>query len=232
MFDPNANVSPINRIPPVILIIFLVSVGFEVAFQLTERDMIGHPEWLGLRNSTIQQFGFINSVFDYMLTVRDIGVDTLPRFLTYPFLHYSLQHSIFGVLMFLAVGKGVADHFHPMAVLALFMGVSIAGALAVGVLGSHNHYLIGLFTPIYGFLGAIVWMLIYKPHLARRGSRTAFQIVGFLIVMQVVFHFAIRHDDEWLNRFAALGTGFLLSFVLAPDGRARLRSWVDAARQR
>ncbi len=232
MFDPNANASPINRIPPVILAIFLLVTGLEILFQLTQRDMIGRPELLGLRVDLIQKYGFVDTLFEYMRVNHVYDWETLHRFVTFPFMHFSGQHAIMAGLMFLAIGKGVADYFHPLSVVALFVIVNFVGALAVGLLGSHNQYLVGLFTAVYGFLGAVVWMMIYRPGTLKRGSKTALQLVGFLVVMQIVFHFAIRGDDEWINRFAGLGTGFLLSYVLGPDGLQRVRGFIDQMRQR
>jgi membrane associated rhomboid family serine protease len=60
----------------------------------------------------------------------------------------------------------------------------------------------------------------------------AFSLIGFLLGIQLFFKLVFGGGDDWVADIAGFVTGFLLSFVLAPDGSERLIKVVGRIRRR
>ena len=130
--DPDA--SPFNPLPPVVVALAVVIGGLELLFSLGARGILGGAEGVGWRVAAIQDFGFIDQVFDWMLANRTFPPEHMIRFLTYPLIHYSFTHALFVIVFILAIGNMVAGVFRPLSVLVLFFGSSIFGALVFALL--------------------------------------------------------------------------------------------------
>ena len=241
MFDPNADKSPVNPLPPVIVALALAIALIEVALQLGARGFIGGPQAVGWRIEAIQTFGFFDSVFEFMRVTGTYDLNTMMRFVTYPFVHLAFTHAIFAIVLILAIGKAVGEIFHPASVLAVFFVSSFMGALAYGVFFDSPVQMIGAYTSMYGLLGAFTWMLWLKAGATGESRLKAFQLAGLLFGFQLIYQifFLVAYDQgfaatssQWVGRLVGFLTGFLLSFVLAPDGRARIASWVVVLRKR
>ncbi len=232
MFDPNSNLSPFNPLPPVIVILALVISGIEITLQLGSAGLVGGTDAVGWRLETIRALGFFDNVFEYMRQTRTYDWNTLGRFITYPFVHFAFSHAVFAVVMLLAIGKAVGEVFHTASVLALFFTSSITGALAYGLFGNPVYPLVGSYPAIYGFLGAYTWLLWLNAGATGESRLLAFRLIGLLMILQIGYRLAFGGGDEWVGDLAGFITGFLLSFVLAPDGRARMGRWVTFLRQR
>lgn len=241
MFDPNADKSPVNPLPPVIVALALAIALFEVALQLGARGFIGGPAAVGWRIEAIQTFGFFDSVFEFMRQTGTYNLDTVMRFVTYPFVHLGFTHAIFAIVLILAIGKAVGEIFHPMSVLAVFFVSAFMGALAYGVFFDSPMQMVGAYTSVYGLLGAFTWVLWLKASATGDSRLKAFQLAGILFGFQLVYQiFSLFAYDQgfaatssqWVGRLVGFLTGFLLAFVLAPDGRARIARWVVVLRKR
>lgn len=232
MFDPNADKSPINALPPVVIVLGLIIGGVEIVLQLAAQGYIGGIQGVTWRNDLVFAFGFFGNVFDYLVESQNFSQDALRRFVTYPIVHFSAMHAGFAVLLILAIGKFVAEIFHPISVLVLFFISSITGALAVGILGTTEYPLIGAYPAVYGLIGAYTWILWLAAGADRASRLRAFQLAGILLALQLFYRFSFGGSDEWIAEFAGFFTGFLLSFVLAPDGRQRILRWREYIRDR
>ncbi len=232
MFDPNANVSPVNPLPPVIVILALAIAGIELTLQLATAGFIGGPNGVGWRLETMRALGFFDNVFEYMRQTDTYDWNTLGRFITYPFVHFAFTHAAFAFVMILAIGKAVGDIFHTFSVLAIFFISSITGALAFGLLADSQYPLIGSYPAIYGLIGAYTWTLWLNASADGESRLMAFRLIGLLMALQLIYRFFFGGSEEWIADLAGFVTGFLLSFVLAPDGRARINRWVVQIRKR
>ena len=236
MFDPNANstntTAIINPLPRVIVALVLVLVLPELVLQLADRGYIGGPEGIGWRTEAIREFGFFDSVFEYMRQTGTLDWNTLHRFVTYPFLNFNLMNMAFGAVLTLALGKGVAEYFSWWAVLVVFFGAAIVAALTMGVFLDERYPVIGAQGPMFGLIGAYTWMLWLKAGQNRRQQIMAFRIVAFLTFISLIIFFFFGGGYFWVGQLAGFATGFALSFVLAPDGPARVRGWINYLRQR
>ncbi|MBL3566456.1 rhomboid family intramembrane serine protease, partial [Rhodovulum sulfidophilum] len=130
--DPNA--PPINPLPAVVWLLVLPVIAMEVVLSLGARGLVGGPAAVGWRLQAIRDYGFSGQVFDWMLQSGQFPADQMIRFVTYPFVHASLTHAVFVVVFILALGKMVGEVFRAWAVLLVFFGAAIVGALAYGLL--------------------------------------------------------------------------------------------------
>jgi len=232
MFDPNSDKSPFNELPPVVIALAIIIGGTEIMMQLASNGFIGGENGVGWRVDAIRSFGFYDPIFEYMRETGTYNWSTLSRFVSFPFVHFAFTHAAFAVVMILAIGKAVGDVFHPVSVIVLFVASSIIGALAYGLVGDSQYPLIGAYPAVYGFLGAFTWLLWLKAGATGDSRLKAFRLIGVLLALQLFYRVAFGGGNDWVADLAGFATGFSLSFVLAPDGRARILNWVEFLRKR
>jgi len=228
--DPNAN--PFNPLPPVVIALAVVIAGIELLFAAAERGFIGGPGAIGWRLAAIQAWGFVDVVFDWMIQNRRFPPGDVARLVTYPLLHVGFSHALFVVVFVLALGKMVGEAFRGWAVLAVFFGASVGGALAYGLLLDDRVALAGGFPGVYGLIGAFTYILWMRLSDAGAKRYRAFALVGLLLAVQLLFQLFFGGHSGWVADLSGFVTGFLMSFVVSPGGPARLRGWLARARRR
>ncbi|TNF57152.1 MAG: rhomboid family intramembrane serine protease [Rhodobacteraceae bacterium] len=218
--DPDA--SPVNPLPPSVVILCLAIVGVEAIFSLAERGLIGDQFAVGWRIEALRDYGFSVQVFDWMLATRQFPPEHLLRFFTYSFVHGSLTHAAFAAVILLAMGKMVAETFGQLRMLALFLASGVAGALAYALLHGQGTLLFGAFPSVYGLIGGFTYILWTRLGNLGQNQYRAFVLIGFLMGIQLVFALLFGGDASWVGDVGGFVAGFLLSFVLAPGGWAAL----------
>ncbi|MFC3612391.1 rhomboid family intramembrane serine protease [Lutimaribacter marinistellae] len=218
----SAEPSPINPLPPVVVALALFTMGVELAFTLGARGIVGGPPAVGWRLDALQSYGFSGQIFDWMLATGQAPAMHLIRFISYPFVNGSFTQALFVCVFLLAMGKMVAELFGGVAMLAVFVLSGIGGALVWGLL-LDEAWLIGGFPPVYGLIGAFTWILWRRLSLVGENQARAFTLILFLMGIQLVFGLLFGGTKDWVADLAGFGTGFLLSFFVAPGGWARIR---------
>lgn len=232
MYDPNANESPLNPLPPVVWLMALAIAVPELLLQAGEAGFVGGPEAIGWRLDLARRYGFLDPVFDWMRQTGNYPLEHLQRFVTYPFIHGNFTHAAFVVVFILALGKFVAELFHPLAVLAIFLGSAIVGALLYSVILDETTLLIGGYPGVYGLIGAFTWILFTDMRNTGQNGLAAFRLIAFFMLIQLIYKIFFDTSNQWLAELVAFFTGFALSFVLAPDARRRLGGFIDRMRAR
>jgi rhomboid protease GluP len=209
--------SPLNAIPPVVIALFAVLAGIEAVFNLAAIGILGGQAGIGWRINALGDYAFSPAVWDTVVQ-GTWSPDLLKRFVTYPFVHGTVTHAIFGAVLLLAMGKFVGDVFNPLAVLAVFVASTVVGAVAFGLLVSGNPPLYGVYPPVYGLIGAFTFILWTR--LSRRGGNQlqAFRLIGVLMALQLVFGLLFGSQPSWVADIAGFVTGFGLSMIVAPGG--------------
>lgn len=216
--------SPFNALPPVVIGLTLLIVGIEAVFQLANAGIIGGPRGVGWRLVAIEEFGFSTAVFDRVVINGDYSFDMLKRFVTYPFINVELIQVAFCAALTLALGKFAAEFYGSLKVLAVFVATSIIGAVAYGILVDGRYPLLGGFTPVYGLIGAYTYALWLRLGQAGEKQVLAFQLIGFLLLLQVIFGivsgvmYAAPPPPTWIAELTGFFAGFLMSVLLAPGG--------------
>lgn len=224
MYDPNANASPFNSVPPAALAIAMVMAAVEIVFQIAELGLAGGPGGIGWRFEAIRDYGFYGHIWDQMWVRSFFPPEHMMRFVTYPFVHGTFFHAAFAVVILLAIGKAVGEVFSAMAFLAVFFLSSIFGALAYAVLSDAEFPLIGGYPGGYGVIGAFTFLLWTQLAAVGANSARAFTLIGMLLGIQLVFGILFGGSLDWIADVAGAITGFVLSFVVSPGGWARVRA--------
>ena len=214
--------SPVNSIPPVIIVIALVLVGVEGLFQLAEIGILGQGAGIGWRLTAVEEYGFYGQIVDLMIGRGDFQADFLMRFVTYIFVQRAFLDMIFVGVFLLAMGKFVAEVFDPWAVVAVFVVSGAGGALAYGLILNDPRPLIGGFPAIYGLIGAytfILWRISAAVGVSQIG---AFRLIAILLGIQLVFTALFGGSNDWVADLGGFATGFGLSFLVSPGGWQRL----------
>lgn len=224
---PGYNESPFNPLPPVLWALAAALVLPEIAFLVGGAGGIGGNTSAGMRTNAIQLTAWIP---DLVLAgwPGAIRFDQFYRLLTYPFVSMSPISTLFVLAFTLALGKAVSSVFRPWAVLVIFFGASIGGALvhtAIAALpGVMRVPLIGGYPAAYGLIGAFTWLLWMRLRTSGGNPSRAFLLIGALILFQASFAVINRYlPGEWIAEFAGFGIGFFLSFLVAPGALRRLR---------
>ncbi len=220
------NESPVNPLPPVVVALFLVMAGVELAFVLGSRGLIGGPGAVGWRIEAIERYAFSGQILDWMLATGQYPPEHLMRFVTYPFIHASFTHAMVGAVMLLALGKMVGEVFGAIATLAIFVLSSIGGALAYGLILDTPVPLIGAFPPVYGLIGAFTYLLWVK--LGEMGAQQirAFSLIGLLLGLQLIFGLLFGSTNDWVADLGGFVVGLSLSLFLVPGGWTKILSLV------
>jgi len=221
-----------QRLPPLVVGLALGIASVEVVLQLGTRGLIGGPEAAGWRLDAMARLGFSQPLFDHMLETRTVTADGLMRFASYAVVHSGAMHAVFGAVLLLALGKAVSERFSQAAMAAIFLAGAIMGALAYGIFVESRVLLVGVYPAVYSLIGAFTWSLFTSPDSAARGKIAAFRLIGVLIGLQMLYLLSIGGGGEWVAHLAGFATGFALSYVLGPNGSARLRRWRNWARTR
>lgn len=223
------NESPLNPLPPVVIALFLVIVGLEVAFNLGARGLIGGPQAVGWRLGTLERFAFSAEIFEWMRESGRWPLEHVMRFVSYPFVHASFTHALFAGVMLLALGKMVGEVMGSLAVLLLFFVSAAGGALVYALLVGSSTPLIGAYPAVYGLIGGFTYLLWLRLGQLGEKQVRAFTLIGFLLAIQLIFGLLFGANAEWVADLAGFVIGFAMSTLLVPGGWAKL---VDRLRQR
>ncbi|MFY0622315.1 MAG: rhomboid family intramembrane serine protease [Pelagimonas sp.] len=212
----------VNPMPPVVVALFLVLLGFEAMFALGQYGIIGGPNGIGWRNLMIEKFAFSDKVFDWMLTTGQFPAEHLIRFVTYPFVHATLTHGIMAMVIMLALGKIVAEALGTFAFLTIWIVSSVAGAAAYGLLTDDPRLLFGAYPPAYGMIGGFTYLMWVRLGALGAPQVRAFSLIGFLLGIQLLFSLLFGGDNSWVAEIAGFVTGFIGAVILVPGGMAQL----------
>lgn len=232
MHSPDHDASPFNALPPVVVVMVAIIGGVEMVLQAGAAGLAGGREAIGWRAELIQRVGFFDQYFDRMREVSVWPLDGLMRFVTYVVVHYEITHALFACVMLLAIGKFVGERFSATAFVALFLASSAFGALVYGLALTNGGQLVGAYPGIYGLLGGFTWTLFMGLGRAGESRLQAFRLIAVLMGLQLLFRLIGGGGNDWIADLAGFAAGFALSFVLAPDGPARIRRWIDQGRRR
>lgn len=218
--------SPVNPLPATVWLLVLPIIASEAVFALGRTGLIGGAEGVGLRLSALQMTAFAPEMIQRMWSVGVIDWDQIYRLLTFSFVHVSFMQALFVTVFTLALGNMVARQFRPWAVVALFLGSAIGGALVYTAIMSfipgRPGALIGGYPAIYGLVGAFTFLLWTRLAAENANRMRAFSLIGMLLLFQLVFGIFFGNAGYgWIAEIAGFAFGFGLSFVLIDGGLGR-----------
>ncbi len=221
------NAPPLNPLPPVVWALALPMIVLEIVLQIGEAGIAGGPDAVGWRMEAITEIAFVPDLWREMWLLGSFPAEHLARLVAYPFVHGTLTHTAFAVVILLALGKFVGELLRFWAVLVVFFGATLVGALAYGFLTTPMP-LFGAYPGDYGLVGAFTYLMWLR--LAGSGKEyRAFSMIGLLLGVQLIFGVAFGGGWGWVADLAGFAAGFALTVLVAPGGIPRL---IDHLRQR
>lgn len=220
------NESPINQLPWVVWALALPMIAGEAVFALGRAGVIGGQQGIGLRLNAMERTAFVPEFLERMWAMGALDFGQLYRLLSYSFVNYSFTSGLFVVVFTLALGNMVASNFRPLAVLALFFGSAIGGALIYTVFAMlYNGRvgpLVGGYPAVYGLVGAFTFLLWTRLAAVHANRARAFTLIGMLLAFQLVFGLLFGNAGfGWIAELAGFACGFGLSFLLVNGGMRR-----------
>ncbi len=221
--------NPFNAIPPIILALVVVVIGIEAVLSLADQGWLGGRTGIGWRPAAIQDYGMAPRVVEVIVDQGNYSFDLLKRFVAYPFVHGSFTHALWGTVLLLALGKYVGEVFHPAAMIILFLACAIGGALIYGLTSPRNVGLIGVFAPVYGFIGAYTYLMWLTLGRMGENQLRAFSLIVVLLGIMLVYGMLFGSSPTWIAEIAGFVIGLVLAPILSPGG---WRAFVVRLRQR
>jgi len=223
---------PFNPVSPVVLVFVATVVVIEVVLQLAERGWIGGPEAIGWRLELVRNVGFHRAVFDHLLAGGSLEPKVIWPFLSYIFVHKSFAHMLIASALMLGMGKLIAERFSSLAVVALIVVCGLMGSLIFGMFSAVGGFpLTGSYPVFYGFIGTFTWIRISDLRSEGKSILPAFSAVGMFLIFRTAFALMYGLSNSWMSDLAGVITGFLLAYVLAPDGNDRMKRWIGKLRR-
>lgn len=217
------NAPPLNPLPLVVWVLALPLIAMEAVLQLGEGGLVGGPGAIGWRLQAMEWFAFSPGFLRYAIETRTWTPDGLWRLVSYTLVQANFTAAIFVVVLLLALGKMVGEVFRWWAVVLVFLGAALVGALAYTALLPENQMpLIGGYPAVYGLIGAFTYLLWLRQGAMGGSQWRAFSLIGMLMAVQFVFGMLFGGGYYWVAELAGFAAGFALSFLVAPGGRARL----------
>lgn len=225
--EPNA--PPFNPLPPAVWLLAAPMILVEAVLSAGQSGYVGGPQAVGWRLDVLDRFSFFPDLLRAMIVNGQYPAEGILRLVSYPFVHGSMTHMLFAVVILLAMGNFAGAVFRGWALLVIFFGAAIAGALVYAALPGIVAPLIGAYPAVYGLIGAYTFLLWVRLAGSGAGQLRAFTLIGALMALQLVFGALFGGGNEWVADLSGFVAGFLLSFLVAPGGWGRLR---DRLRQR
>lgn len=215
--DQDHNAPPVNPLPPAVVVLALAIFGIELVLTAANAGILGGPAGTGWRLAAMERFGFYEPMFDWMIQNGTIRWEFMARFVTYPFVHGTFTHALFVLVFLLALGKLVGEVLSNWAVLVVFFGASVLGALVYGLVWDTRVVLFGGFPGAYGMVGAYTFIL-WAGLAGRATGLQAFTLIAFLLGIQLVFGLLFGGGLNWVAEIAGFASGFGLAFLVSPGG--------------
>jgi membrane associated rhomboid family serine protease len=218
------NAAPLNPLPVAVWLLALPIIAMELVVGLAAAGLIGGQSGIGWRQDAVQLLAFSPDLMREMMTRGDYAPEHVLRLISYPLVHLNFTHAAFVVVFLLALGKMVGEVFRPWALIAVFLGAAVAGAMSFTLLPFIHSPLIGGYPAVYGLIGAFTFILWTNLANTDTNQYRAFSLIGALMGIQLIFGLIFGGGWEWIAELSGFFTGFALSFVVSPGGWARVRA--------
>ena len=225
----NRNAPPLNPLPPMVWLLALPMIALEILFSLGDAGVVGGPAAIGWRTAAIETYGLWPDYWRQQVGQGAFDAELLLRFVTYPFLHFTLTQAVFAVVIVLALGKFVGEIFRWWALAVVFFGAAVVGGLVYVSIPAIRAPLFGAYPAAYGLIGAFTFLLWVRLAGTGVNQFRAFSMIGFLLIVQLIFGVLFGGGWEWVADLSGFAAGFFLSFIVSPGGFGRVR---DRLRQR
>jgi membrane associated rhomboid family serine protease len=215
--DQDHNAAPVNPLPVSVILLALAIFGVELVMTAAGAGFIGGPSATGWRLAAIERFGFYEPLMNWMMENGIVRWEYMLRLVTYPFIHSTFTHALFVLVFLLAMGKLVGEVLADWAVLVIFFGATILGAVVYGLAWDTRVMLFGGYPGAYGLVGGFTFVL-WAGLAGRATGLQAFTLIAFLMGIQLVFGLLFGGGYTWVADLSGFVAGFGLAFLVSPGG--------------
>jgi membrane associated rhomboid family serine protease len=175
-----------------------------------------------MRYGFINQFGLFPAALNTQIETGVFSWFELKRYISFSFIHSSSVGTAISCALLLAMGKFVGSVFSNVATLIVCICSAVGGAMIYALLVPNGPVLYGMFTGVYGLLGAHAFLRWVAFRAAGQPSLQAFSLIGFLIGIQIVFAISFGNTWVWVAELSGAIIGFFVCFFVAPGGFQRI----------
>jgi len=212
----------VNRLPTTVIILCLAIVAVEFLLTLGAQGFAGGAGGIAWRIEAMEQFAFFDRLWAFMAANNRWEMQEVVRIVTYPFVHLSFTHALFAAVFVLALGKFVGEALGEVAVVVVFFGSAIFGALWYAWIWDTPIPLAGAYPGAYGLIGAFTAVLFGRLGDMGANQLQAFQLIGILMALQLVFGLLFGGSPDWVADIAGAFAGFGLALIFQPGAAARI----------
>ena len=216
------NVSPFNKLPPIVVALAVIIGGLELMFQAADAGLLGGRNGIGWRVAAMEDFAVFTPYWDWMVQTGQFRTEHLVRFIAYPLIHGTFVHAAFVVVFILALGKMVAEVYSTLAFLAVFWISAVVGALGYVLIIDNNAPLVGGYPGVYGLIGAFTFLMWMRAEAQGTSQMRAFGLIGALLAIQLLFGLINGDFGGVVADFSGFSAGLALSFIVSPGGWTRM----------
>lgn len=225
MKDPNLE-SPVNPLPPMVILLFLALAGVEAVLSLGEAGLVGGPGAVGWRLGLVRDYGFSGQIFDWMVANGQWPLSEVLRVVSYPFIHLSFTHGLFAMVLLVALGKMVAEVLGALVFLAIFAFSSVSAAVLYALLLDDPAWLVGAYPGVYGLIGGYSYIMWRSLTGTGAQQYRAFTLIGLLMAIQLFWGMLFEVGTQWVAELLGFLCGLALCFICAPGEWARIMAFL------
>ena len=199
----------------VLAALIALCVMIEAALVLSDLGWFGPPR---LRQ-TVYEFG---GFWPGLLGSWTPNFPTQPytMFLTYAFLHGGPVHLIVNMITLYSLGQAVIDRIGSLGFSVLYATTILGGGLAFGLLAETVRPMVGASGALFGLAGALIAWNYVDRFTFRDQLWPVLRAVLFLIALNLVLWWAMAGQLAWQTHLGGFLTGWVVSLLLDPRGRA------------
>lgn len=219
--------APVNPLPPVVIALALAVALPELLFTFAAQGWLG-DELLSLRTSAAEVFGFFIARVDWMIEAGTLRLAYLWPFFTYPFIQAEFMQAIFVAVFVLALGKMIAEALGQAAVLVIFFGGSVLGALVYAAISDSQIPLFGGYPGAFALIGAFSFTLWQRLRASGGQVRQAFGLFGLFTLILIGYGVFLSPGIVWIAQLVGLWVGFLIAYPFYPGNWSRILNRIRA----
>ena len=206
-----------NAAPPVVWILTLVFVIFELIFQLSEAGVLP----VDLRWIVYFHLAFFDLYFEAFRDGETVPLYFWATFASHSILHGGLLHLFMNTAIFLSIGSILAKGLGTKRFLILFLVSAIGGALLFALITDTQGPLVGASGALFGFFGALKrWEWKWMSMTGQWSQRFWGTIIGLAVINLLLALSFQGAEIAWEAHLGGFIAGWLVAPLIAPGHAA------------
>jgi membrane associated rhomboid family serine protease len=212
----------LNPLPWAIWLLTLTIAGVELVLWAAEHGLVNWSGSMAWRVQAITRFGISPALQHWMVETGQMPAEQLARYLAFGLIHQGPAQAALVVVISAALGKHCAEALGSTRLLLCLALAQATGGFAFGLGAAPDAWLIGGYPLIFALAGSYGWLVWYAAESAPARLR-AIGLVAVLILGRLLLAALVGGGLDWIADLTACLAGAVLTALLRPGLRARLR---------